>query len=89
MTHIRNTKGLQRNYSKWKTTNQTKAIRVPVTLADRLLEIAHALDQGETDPAPGSHQEAIAILKDALALKANAGGKIKAQIKKALSLLEN
>ncbi|MDJ1169677.1 hypothetical protein PMG71_09585 [Roseofilum sp. BLCC_M154] len=90
MTHQRNTQGLKRNFSKWKSSNETKAIRVPEHLADRVLAYAHSLDEGITEPGTGKTQkEAIAILRQALDLKANAGGKIKAEIKKALSLLEN
>jgi predicted transcriptional regulator len=64
---------------------KTVTIRVPAALVDRLLVIARRLDRDElTDP-----RLAIAgdRLREALTLKANAGGAIKAKIREALALL--
>jgi hypothetical protein len=46
------------------------------------------IDQPASQTGPDI-QTAIAILTDALNLKANAGGKIKSQIREALAILEN
>jgi hypothetical protein len=86
--------------AKWNS-GTTRTIRVPVVLADQVLEYAHKLDEGEsltqvnqsasvsgvriTDE---SLTQVIHILNDALALKANAGGKIKDQIREVLALLQ-
>ncbi|MDB9515983.1 hypothetical protein PN466_03285 [Roseofilum reptotaenium CS-1145] len=106
MTWKRNTSGFIKTPPKWKSDPKTKAVRIPVSLAEEILAIAHQIDderagnggsgsatylppRGE-DKAIGDrdYDAAIAILKDSLLLKANAGGKIKAEIKKALELLE-
>lgn len=71
-------------------TGATQTIRVPVALADQVLEIAHKLDRGETigyDTLPNK-EEILEILNEALTLKANAGGAIKAKIKEAIALLK-
>lgn len=73
---------------KWNNT-ETKVIRVPVLFADRLLEIAQQLDDSKR--VANSHvtvnERAINLLKEALILKPNAGGAIKAKIKEALQIL--
>jgi hypothetical protein len=46
---------------KWKH-GATKTIRVPVILADRILELAKALDSGELPPAAGIPREAITAI---------------------------
>jgi hypothetical protein len=59
---------------------------VPVALADQLLDIARRLDAGET-LTPETSSIAKTLLAEALALKPNAGGQIKAKIRAALELL--
>lgn len=72
---------------------KTQTIRVPIKLAPQVLEFARALDNGETltqvNETKRSPQldEAIAILTEALELKANSGGAIKNKIRDALKLL--
>lgn len=86
--------------AKWNS-GTTRTIRVPVVLADQVLEYAHKLDSGEaltqvnqksvtqmgytTDEAL---TQVIQILTEALELKANAGGKIKDRIREAIALLQ-
>jgi len=75
----------------WKT-GKTRTIRVPIALADQLLEVARQLDNAPAlnsfEPDTGSDIAlAVQILTEALTLKANAGGAIKAKIKEALSYL--
>lgn len=91
----------------------TKVIRVPESIADRVIDIAHKLDRGivldsvtetknqEIDSVTEAKDKQIAelaqirdnleqvkiTLQEALKLKANAGGAIKAEIRKALELL--
>jgi hypothetical protein len=77
----------------WKT-GKTRTIRVPIALADQLLEIARQLDsgtvQGDFESDTGSNIElAVQILNDALALRANSGGAIKARIREALPFLSS
>jgi len=73
---------------------KTKTIRVPVALAPQVLEFAHALDNGESLTQVNKQErspqldEAIALLTEALDLKANAGGAIKAKIREALGLMK-
>jgi len=94
MTWERNTSGFVRTPPKWKSDPQTKAVRIPVSLVDEVLEIAHQIDDervGESESKSTGDRDcdaAIAILTNALTLKANAGGKIKEQIRKALGLLQ-
>jgi hypothetical protein len=59
---------------------------VPEALADQLLEIARKLDNGES-LEPETSSIAVTLLTEALELKANAGGQIKAKIRAALELL--
>lgn len=78
--------------SKWNNT-PTKAIRIPEIFGDRLLTIARTWDNGEGEiSVRGSNtkdmKEAISILENSLTLKANYGGAIKKEIKKALKLLK-
>lgn len=68
----------------------TKTIRVPVVLADEVLEFAKLLDSADLSRAGSDFSEIQAareILTQALELKANAGGAIKHQIREALLLL--
>lgn len=74
----------------------TRTVRVPVALADQVLDYARKLDNGETqetkprDTSDSSdYNEAVEILQKALTLKPNAGGAIKAEIRKALILLQS
>lgn len=64
---------------KWKS-GQTRTIRVPVVLAQELLDIAHKLDEGESleltqdNGNKGEVQhKAIALLKEAITPKAKGG----------------
>jgi hypothetical protein len=68
---------------------KTKTIRVPEALADDILELARRLDEGEDfeSDTDSNIDEVIEILRDALTLRANAGGAIKARIREALELL--
>jgi len=71
---------------------KTQTIRVPIVLADRLLEIARKLDSSEVSNSVTESDRldlagAIALLDEALTLKPNAGGAIKAKIRQALTLL--
>lgn len=72
-------------------TNQpTRTIRVPVVLASEVLEFAKALDKGESKTVNGNGNdidEVCEILEQALSLKSNEGGDIKAKIREALLLL--
>lgn len=68
----------------------TRTIRVPVVLADQVLEFAKALDAGEvhgSDQRSSNTEKLRAILEHALTLKANSGGAIKQKIREALALL--
>lgn len=72
---------------------KTKTIRVPVVLADRVESYARTLDGIGTQDltqnlSSASTQEAIAILREALSFRPNAGGKIKQNIRTALEILE-
>lgn len=86
--------------AKWNS-GQTRTIRVPVVLADQVLEYAHKLDNSESltqvnqgnitqtgDIADETLTQVIQILTEALELKANAGGKIKDRIREAIALLQ-
>jgi LytS/YehU family sensor histidine kinase len=94
-----NTATLKPYQTKWNS-GTTRTIRVPVVLADQVLEYAHKLDSNEsltqvnqaiaiqTDEI--NHEsltQVIQILTEALELKANAGGKIKDRIREAIALL--
>jgi len=76
---------------------ETKMIRVPIALSEEVLDIARRLDEGYSIDCDSNSKEvsshpkvekAIALLTEALKLKANAGGAIKAEIRKALDLLK-
>jgi len=69
--------------AKWKS-GKTRTIRVPISIADEVLAAAKLIDEGQST---SDNAEAIQILVNALKLKANAGGAIKKEIKKALELL--
>jgi len=76
--------------SSWRL-GKTKAIRVPIALADQLLKLAREADSNgslELVQVQGGSEETVSILTAALALKPNAGGAIKAEIKKALEILK-
>lgn len=92
MTHKRNTQGLKPIHSKWKSTNKTKAIRVPENLAEDILDYARKLDSGEAYAEHSAESLELSkvkeILDEALALKANAGNKIKDKIREALEVIE-
>ena len=94
-----NTATLKPYQAKWNS-GQTRTIRVPVVLADQVLEYAHKLDSGESltqvnqaittqkgEASGESLTQVIQILTEALELKANAGGKIKDRIREAIALL--
>jgi hypothetical protein len=71
---------------------KTQTVRVPIALADQLLEIARKLDSSEVSDSDTESNTidvsaAIALLEEALILKANAGGAIKAKVREALTLL--
>lgn len=58
---------------KWKS-GQTRTIRVPVVLADQLLEIAHKLDNADNiDLTQDNKQKAISLLKQAITPKSKGG----------------
>lgn len=68
----------------------TKTIRVPEAFADELIQFAQRLDSGESvslHQRPKNEARAREILNNALTLKANAGGAIKAKIREALILM--
>ena len=92
MTHKRNTQGLIPVHSKWKSTNKTKAIRVPENLAEDILDYARRLDAGEVDSGESAKSPDVStvknILNEALSLKGNAGTKIKDKIREALEVIE-
>ncbi|MBP0014810.1 MAG: hypothetical protein J7545_09680 [Roseofilum sp. SBFL] len=92
MSYKRNIQGLRPWHSKWKSTNVTKAIRVPANLTEEIINYAHKLDDG-IDPnqdsiAMQSMSEVEEILKDAIKLKGNEGKKIKEKINQALEVIE-
>lgn len=86
--------------SSWKS-GKTKRVRLPIAIADTVIEIAHQIDEGEIDPVcrvPRQNDDlfacpkakiegAIALLEESLTLKANAGGKIKTKVREALKIL--
>ncbi|MDB9515750.1 hypothetical protein PN466_02105 [Roseofilum reptotaenium CS-1145] len=92
MTHERNTEGLRPIRSKWKSTNKTKAIRVPEDLAEDILDYARKLDAEESDSGQLTESPDVSLVKnilnEALSLKANAGTKIKEKIREALEVIE-
>jgi len=100
MTWKRNTSGFIATPPKWKSDPKTKAVRIPVSLVDEVLEIAHQIDdertrvQGENreiasvKSEDSSIADVIAILEASLKMQANRGGAIKKEIKKALELLK-
>lgn len=72
----------------------TKTVRVPIVLADKVIEYARSLDTSDSDNFTNHSRvttervkQAIEILNHAVTLKANAGGAIKAEIRRALDLL--
>lgn len=95
-----NVASLKPYQSKWNS-GETKTIRVPVVLADQVLDYARKLDNGETvsqviqvdSTKPYKLEDetlsqVIQMLSEALALKANAGGAIKGKIREAIALLQ-
>lgn len=68
----------------------TQTIRVPVVLADDVLHLARKLDRGDisVNGTISKSERVIALLTEALTLKANAGGAIKEKIREAINLLK-
>lgn len=79
----------------------TEVIRVPQCFSEQIQAIARDIDNGidntvqrytedttACNKSDDTTQEAINILENALTLKANAGGKIKEEIRRALELLK-
>ena len=93
-----NPQNLKSYKPKWQS-GKTRTIRVPIAIADRVLEAAKIIDENPshtltqvnqaTTAASKKEVEAIAILEAALNLKANAGGAIKTEIRRALELLKD
>jgi hypothetical protein len=81
-----NVNTLQHYEGKWRH-GATKTIRVPIVLADQVLEYAKKLDQ--SPDTSDSVVEAVKILTEALQLKPNAGGAIKTKIREAIALLQS
>ena len=76
-----------------KATNPTIVMRVPVSKRDLikqwLSEDSVNLEVEKTKKKRSSINEALKILEKALSLKANAGGRIKAEIRDAMAILQN
>lgn len=77
--------------SSWQS-GPTRTIRVPIVLAEQVTEYARSLDRSESQVLTQNLSlsrvdEAVAILEQALTMRANAGGAIKSQIREALELL--
>lgn len=76
---------------KWES-GKTKLYRLPETIAPQVLEYARTIDQGisvTSDKTSNDEKinKAITILKHSLTLRANKGGAIKSEIKKAIEAL--
>jgi hypothetical protein len=75
----------------------TKAVKLPIRIAERIQElrddgqdgdsILGLLDDDSKDDSEFDLDEVIEILKEALELKANAGGAIKSKIREVIKLL--
>ena len=63
---------------KWQS-GKTRTIRVPIAIADRILEVAHQIDEGSFSDTSESidKERAKEILTDGLAIASNKGGEIK------------
>lgn len=63
---------------KWQS-GKTRTIRVPIAIADRVLEVAHQIDEGSFSDTSESidKERAKEILTDGLAIASNKGGEIK------------
>lgn len=71
---------------------KTTTIRVPIALKEKILRTTKALDALESEGLiieRDSYEKALTLLKESLTLKANAGGKIKENIRAALALLDD
>jgi hypothetical protein len=76
----------------------TKAVKLPIRIAERIQELKNDGEDGDSilellegnskDGSEFDLDEVVEILKDALELKANAGGAIKNKIREVLKLLE-
>lgn len=68
----------------------TQTIRVPVVLADEVLQLAQKLDTGQisVNGTISKKDQIVEILTEALSLKANAGGAIKQKVREAITLLK-
>jgi hypothetical protein len=86
--------------AKWNS-GTTRTIRVPVVLADQVLEYAHKLDSGEsltqvnqnlgTVPDIAEHEtltQVIQLLEESLKFPSNNASKTKAKVREALALLQ-
>ena len=77
--------------SKWKS-GKTKLYRLPEAIAPQVLEYAHKIDAGITVTSNKADDLDWLFIQDvlrgALRLPANKGGAIKAQIRKALEVLD-
>ena len=68
----------------------TQTVRVPVALADQVLELAQKLDKGEliVDDTIPKKDRVVALLEEALTLKSNAGSALKQKIREALAVVQ-
>ena len=68
---------------KWQS-GKTQTIRVPITIADQVLEVARLIDENKlpynTDTSDINQTKIIRIAQEALGTKSNNGGKIKEAI---------
>jgi hypothetical protein len=82
-------KGTAYNKPTWNYGTTTN-IRVPIALKDKIMSIARAIDDSESDVLiidKEDYFKAIKMLENSLTLKANAGGAIKEKIREVLTLL--
>ncbi len=68
----------------------TQTVRVPVVLADQVLELTQKLDKGEliVNDTIQKKDRIVAILEEALTLEASAGGALKEKIREALRVMQ-
>ena len=81
-----NPQNLRPRYSGWRHT-PTQAIRVPAAFAEAVRDYAAQLDREEASLSAADLERARQLLNEALALRANSGGAIKAKIREALEYL--
>jgi hypothetical protein len=81
-----NPQNLKHFQGKWNH-GKTRTIRVPAALAEDVLQYARQLDEDNHVTQVNNVREAKNILEGALSMRANRGGAIKEQIRKALALL--